>query len=601
MDWGGSLAVGLAMGASIALPPWPLSPDGEVIAVRGADALRAEGAAVERIDAGLWRVLPTTGVKEVRLTAGDASVEAAVEPPPGRIALEAKPGSPVKGRDAEVDLEVTVHQAGGGIDGDAALPVLASSVGTIRELRRTGPGKFSARYTLPKARYPELAVLTAVAPRCPLCATPRAIGTAVVPLVAAIDLPGKTEPGVNILVQLGGKEFGPVPADAQGRFSIPIVVAPGQRYATGVALDRAGNRKLFRIDLRLPPIDRLSCAAWPPALPADGRAQSQIWCVATDDTGRRAPNARLDLRASRGTLLPLERMGEGVFRARYQTPQGGGGRGDLITASYPDGGATSRQEVTIALTTGAPVDMGYELEREPVPVGATVPYRAWARDAQGDPLGAPEGVAGAALGFVGPNRFVARPELGDWVQSSSLRLVLPPREAAKGATVTSLALWRAGNEWVALALGADAHPVSGAPLRFGAGATASTDAHGVARTPARGETEWVRSESGARAAGWSDRGPPARSDGMEKSFPVPLRPRSAVDVRVRRDGGVIRFWVEDPEGKLLSDRQVALAASGLRLGEVARSKGMGSCPIQGSGTVTVTDVATGVAAVLEVR
>ena len=43
------------------LPPWPLSPDGDVVAVTGGASLSAEGGAASEIAPGLWRVVPAPG------------------------------------------------------------------------------------------------------------------------------------------------------------------------------------------------------------------------------------------------------------------------------------------------------------------------------------------------------------------------------------------------------------------------------------------------------------------------------------------------------------------------------------------------------------
>src|SRR5262245_10947345 len=89
----------LAAADAIRLPPWPLSPDGEVVAVAGDAPLRSRDAAVEPLAPGLYRVRPLPGVERVQLEAGEHRASAAVEPPAGRVLIEANPASPVKGRD----------------------------------------------------------------------------------------------------------------------------------------------------------------------------------------------------------------------------------------------------------------------------------------------------------------------------------------------------------------------------------------------------------------------------------------------------------------------------------------------------------------------
>ena len=103
------------------------------------------------------------------------------------------PAAPVKGRDAEtrISLSLPAEAAAG------AAPEIVASSGRVRDVAPAGPDRFTAIYEPPPSRHPEVAVLVAIVPRCPLCATPRAIGSAIVPLSAAIDLPGTSEPGAR--------------------------------------------------------------------------------------------------------------------------------------------------------------------------------------------------------------------------------------------------------------------------------------------------------------------------------------------------------------------------------------------------------------------
>ncbi len=591
-----ALAVRLVLGEAIHLPPWPLYPDGEVVALEGPAKLQAEGARTEPLGAGVWRVVPEPGRRRVRLRAGATTVEVEVEPLPGRVEIEATTERMVKGRDRGADLRIAVLDAAGRPDPAAAEPVIACSAGTVGHLEAAGPGRFTARYELPTSRHPEVAVLTAVSPRCPLCATPRAVGTAVLPLAAAIELPGYTEPHVRVTVTVGDRTFGPVAADEAGDFKIPVVVPPGVRFGEGVSVDKLGNRQSQVIDLRLPPVNQIACAAWPRALPADGRATAQIWCVATDVTGQPAPQARLELAAALGRAGRFEPVSGGLFRSLYVAPRGGGGGRDRLVASFPSAGPASRQEVALELATGAPADLGYALEREPVPLGASVPVQSWARDDRGDELPAPAGPPGAQVGFVAPDRFVARSDPGEWTQLAELRAELPP--AGKAAL---LWLRQEGGEWVASARGVDMRPAAGIALRFGSGAAAVTDVRGEARAPARGASETVEAAGGLRAAGWAGFGPPVPPFTLSRTFSIALVPEAAADVRATVKNGFLRWRVQDRSGRVLSGRRVQLESDGVRLGSVEPDGDGGRCKVAGKGTVAVIDSETGVAAVLEVR
>src|SRR5512133_2604874 len=254
---GALLALTLAA-ARILAPPWPLSPDGEPVAVTGSDVLDADGAEVSPIAPGLWRVVPSPGFRRVTLRAGAERAVVDVERGPGEIAISAFPAAPVKGQDAEIALDLVVRGPDGDVDPAAERPVIAASCGTVRDVVANGPGRFHAIYEPAPSPAPDVAVLLALSPRCPSCKTPRAVGSATIPVAGAIDLPGRSDPGAVVTVSVRRRAFGPVRADAKGRFSVPIVVPPGARWARAFSVDQAGNRTTSAVDLRIPDPERLA-------------------------------------------------------------------------------------------------------------------------------------------------------------------------------------------------------------------------------------------------------------------------------------------------------------------------------------------------------
>jgi hypothetical protein len=589
------LLLALAATSEILLPPWPLSPDGELVAVRGGTPLAAEGAAVEPVAPGLHRVTPEPGVATVELSSGGAKVSAAVEPPPGEIAIEVNPPSPVKGKESAVAIEVVVRD-GSGADAGLHPPEIVCSSGRVRDLAPAGPGRFTATYEPAPTRHPEVAVLLALAPRCPTCATPRAVGYAVIPLAAAIDLPGRSEPGARTTVTLGVRSFGPVLADEAGRFTVPVVVPPGVRYGIADSVDQIGNLRRTEIDLRLPAVDRLACTAWPRALPADGRSAAAVWCVASRAGGEAAPDARLSLSAPAGELSATAPFRGALQRAVLRAPRGGGGRDLRVAASYPDGGPASADEIRVRLATGPPAEIAATVHGEPVPLGATVAAEAIVRDGNGDVVGRAAAPPGQTVGFVAPDRFTARAEAGDYVQRAPLVFAL-----AAGSEVATLSLRREGGDWVAAARSVDARPAAGATLRFGSGVTATTDGRGEARVHAAGPSGTVAAGNGARAAGFEGAASPVAPFEIARTVPVGLRPPSPVDVTARVEDGYLRWRIADAAGRPLPGRAVALRGRGVDLGPVESDAEGGRAKVRGGrGAVAVIDAATGIGAVVEV-
>jgi hypothetical protein len=587
----------LALAASeILLPPWPLTPDGDLVAVPGGPTPTARGAAVEPVGPGLFRVVPAPGARSVTLRAGGAEVEAAVEPPPGTVAITVATPAPVKGRDEVVEIGLAVLRADGTPDEGAPPPVLSVSAGKLRDLASTGPGRFRAVFEPAAALHPDVAVILALVPRCPLCATPRAVGYAALPVSAAVDLPGESDPGTRTTVTVAGRRFGPVVADGRGRFHVPVVIPPGAHLADATTIDALGNRRETRIDLHLPDVDRLACAGWPPAVPADGRAEAVVHCVASTASGLPSPNARLVLRASAGTAEPLAPVpgGGALQRARWRAPAGRDGGEAVLAATYPEGGPASHDEVHVALASGAPAEIVAHLARDPVPLGATVAAETAARDARGDVLGRPSGPPGARLGFVAPDRFVAATT--GLHQDAELSFTLPP-----GRDVATLSLRQVPGGWLAEARSVDARPVPGAALRFGSGLEATTDARGEARVAGGGVRESVLARTGARAAGFAGAPPPPSPVELTRTLRFALRPSTPVDVVASVEAGVLRWRIEDETGRPVPARRVVLHGEGVELGPVERDGDGGRAAVlRGHGLVVVQDAETGVAAVVEV-
>jgi hypothetical protein len=592
---GSLLFLALAAAPEILLPPWPLCPDGDVVAVKGEEPLRAEGAAVEAVAPGLHRVVPAEGALEVRLSAGAARAVARVEAPPAAVAISFTPASPVKGRHREVALEISVAAAPGA-EPERRPPEILASSGRVRGLVPAGEGRFRGVYELPPTRHPEVVVLVALSPRCPTCPTPRAVGHALVPLSAAIALPGTSEPGVKTTVVIGGRSFGPAVADAAGKFTIPVVVPPGARTGVAESVDALGNRRRKDVDLHLPAVSRLACEVWPRTVPADGRSRAAVWCVASSAAGEAEPGARIALSARAGDVSAATPFRGALQRATYRAPRGGGGTEAGLVATYPEGGPASRDEIRLALATGAPAEIVADVPGQPVALGSTVPAQTAVRDANGDLVGRPSAPRGATVGFVAPDRFVAPAEPGDYVARAPLAFALSP-----GGEVAMLSLRSEGGQWIAVARTVDARPAAGVALRFGSGATATTDARGEARVPAHGPRETVTAPSGARVAGFEGLAPPPAPFEIAKTVAVGLRPPAPVDVLARVEGGFLRWRIVDAGGGALPGRAVALRARGVALGPPERDAEGGRAELRGGrGTVAVVDVTTGIASVVEV-
>jgi hypothetical protein len=588
-----TIALGLqAANAALLLPPWPLSPDGESIAVLGDAPLVAEGARVEREVGRLWRVVPEPGREAVLLSAGADSVRAAVAPPPGRILVTIDPVHPVKGKDRAVRIRLEVRGEGGVALALEAPPRVVVSTGRIGPFAASGDaGRFEGVWEPSDSAEPEVLGIVALAPRCPLCASPLAAGADRFPVSAAIDLPGRSDPGVETRVEIAGRSFGPVRADGNGRFVVPVVVPPGTRWATATSQSEIGNERKTKLDLQLPESPALFCALWPERVPADGRTEAGVRCVAWSASGAPQDPASLRAAAGAGTIRELVGVEGDGWQARYRPPARGAGA-DRITIQQA-ASPSVKFELGVGLAAGAPAAIDWRIEVEPALPGSRVPAAAHVRDERGDAIGEAVSSDGSLVGGL----LRIRNELGDGRQRVPLAYSLPP-----GGSPAALHLRREGAQWVAAARDADARPVAGVELRFGGGAMAVTDARGEARVRGGSEVESVTGPGGLRAAAWAAAPSAALPTSVAREVRVALRPPGSIDVDVSVLGGWIRWTIRGGDGTKLAGRAVEVSAQGAELGPIERDGDGGRCRIlKGTGTVAVTDAASGASALLEVR
>jgi hypothetical protein len=340
---------------------------------------------------------------------------------PSTISVSFDPAVPVKGRDPSVRVTFEVSAALTA-PGELRAVVSTGSLGPVA--RAAAPGRFEAIWTPAATAEPEVLGIVAVLPACPRCADAAALGGARLAVASAIQLPGRTDPGVETRVEVAGREWGPVRADAEGRFVIPIVVPPGARWGSARSQSSVGNERRQRIDLHLAEAPGLVCARWPDRVPSDGATEAGLACVAwTSAGGGVAPGSLVGTAAAGAVGAPVA-VGE-LWTARYRPPAGGP-ESDRVTVAL--GRAGARQELTIQLDPGEPVAIEWVAEGEPFVPGSSVPVVARAVDAWGKAVGE----AAAEGGSISGGRLRLRPELGEGVQVIALRF---PADASSPAAL----------------------------------------------------------------------------------------------------------------------------------------------------------------------
>lgn len=230
--------------------------------------------------------------------------------------------------------------------------VSANGVGSFSAAESLGEGRFRVRFTFPKERFPQLALLR----------VEREGGArewAALPLLANADLKIETKPNATVTVTIGEKTFGPAVAGAKGKVTIPAQVPPGFATATVLAVDRAGNRTTQPLDLSPPPFARVAGALAGADASPDQPATLELFAVEPDGKPLAKVGA-LKVTAKLGTCEAPTARGDGVFLVKYRAPAKiSVGVADQLTLGVEGSPATTPLEVP--LRAGAPARLAVTL------------------------------------------------------------------------------------------------------------------------------------------------------------------------------------------------------------------------------------------------
>jgi hypothetical protein len=496
--------------------------------------------------------------------------------------------------------------------------VVRANVGRVEELARTGPGTYRARYVLPPTSYPEVAILVALSAWPHPQSIYGAYGKMLVPLAASVNLPGETEPDAQISITIAGTTYGPAQARSDGRFQLPVIVPPGYPIGQGRVVDRSGNVRRRLIDLGLPPTDGLACVLNPTRLPADGASRARLLCAASDRLGRPVPDARVTAKPRYGTLRGPQRAEGGLLEWIYTAPRELPVEPERIQAAWPQGGANSREELTLQLVQGPVEKVSLSMAEPVVHHGAEVGVSVAVEDVFGRrrpgaqvAISVPEGTL-SPLQEELPGTF-----RGTWT--------LPAEGSIGEASVQARAFGPIGSEparlsaWVRdgeLYVGVSdlaGLPIPAQPLKVG-GVQRETGADGSVSLgllqPGRVEVVhgvWPGLTKVIHVLGPSGpvypQDPPLVPAPVEKK--VRLEASIPVNVRLQVEGSRVTYWVEDLRGKVLANRPVHVALSSGRQEAVEVREGRTRFTIAGARpgrvSVSVADVQTGMTAVAEVK
>jgi hypothetical protein len=221
--------------------------------------------------------------------------------------------APVLGVDQEAEVRIEI---GDSVSPPRDAPRILASTGRVEDLVRAGPRSFVGRYLLPPERFPQAAILVAEVGDPPLR------GFTVFALRAAASPAFRTDPGANVTLRIGDKDFGPQRAARDGSVRVPVVVPPGINYGTARSVNEFGEATEQTVELRVPAFRRLLVAA--PDVLAAGSVQ-EVAIFAVDAMGFPIEPAGVVLSTSNGKAEPLGgRRGEARFLVRAPVAVGQG-------------------------------------------------------------------------------------------------------------------------------------------------------------------------------------------------------------------------------------------------------------------------------------
>jgi hypothetical protein len=299
--------------------------------------------------------------------------------PSPAVTLTLADPSPVIGVTGETELRIEVTLAPSDL---MPMPRVLCSVGQIEDLGREGPASFTARYILPAGRFPQPAII--VAEFANLAWPVR--GMIAVRLRAATTPSLRTDPGAQVTLRVGDRDFGPQAAPADGVVHIPVVVPPGVEFATARSVNQHGKATEQMLDLHVPYSQRLLFAA-PDVLVAGTVGEVAVYAV--DPSGRPANGADLVLRAADAKVHPLGSRAPGEARFLVRAPTILRERSLRIEAQLK-GQSKTRVATRIALVPAPATGLTLEPEADHLgrAPGASMRVFLGAEDAFGNPVDA---------------------------------------------------------------------------------------------------------------------------------------------------------------------------------------------------------------------
>jgi hypothetical protein len=245
--------------------------------------------------------------------------------------VSVRPEEVVLGGGGEVLVEVRLAEPGPRLR-------FTASGGELRPLGRCKKASCRLQWTPPDVRYPGEGVLLfwqEKAEGLPEVSSVR------IPMLGRIELELETDPGAQVRVRVGARQYGPVAAGPSGEVKIPVEVGPGD--TTADVLAASGDRQTARIvSLPQAPSDPLAAALTPEPVPDGGG-----WLIVAHGRGDQPPRVR-------GVHATVEETISMDGRSLYRVTPEPGEREVGVELLPADGGAARTLTAQVGRPKGEP-------------------------------------------------------------------------------------------------------------------------------------------------------------------------------------------------------------------------------------------------------
>ena len=274
--------------------------------------------------------------------------------------LSISPDSLVLGDDESATLTMVLPAT--------AQPSISASFGSVEGLTPLDNGEWTARYVPRDVNFPHVAVLSLVDERG------EGVHAVSIPLLGKVQFPVAAPEGANVLLRIGGREFGPVTSQADGTALVPILVPPGVSIATQV-VTVDGQVTESALDLAIPPSRRVQLLPLPSSVPAGSTVT--IYAAVVEPTGEMDAVTLPEITATAGEVGAVRRVSPGIVAADWAVAMPDGGTASVLVTLPGE----SEQVHAVDVDVLAARPMSIELVHDPVEGRSELPIEVIIRDA----------------------------------------------------------------------------------------------------------------------------------------------------------------------------------------------------------------------------